>query len=248
MATEAQILANRRNAQKSTGPRTLSMSLGLAAAKRFARTSAQGDLFMQNKANLLDAQMNISSVLTKDYENKPLRRRGENKPNQTQSPRPRFYPKNQHYPRKDMPKKPQFPPNPDNFNQQFSPAAACQAPYAKTKKKGKGKKKKTNLRLGCSGRDLIIAAGARRGQRTPDCYKLLLFALIRSQDGYGRGLEQTDFSLHSVTQKSHFFKVLFGQAGFERIPFILVGSFKKLFSLMKLLVYMVKAYAGLKHF
>ncbi len=28
-------------------------------------------LFMQNKPNLLDAQMNISSVLTKDYENKP---------------------------------------------------------------------------------------------------------------------------------------------------------------------------------
>jgi len=53
---------------------------------------------MQNKPNLLNAQMNISSVLTKDYENEPLRRRGENKPNfirrsfseggQTQSPRP----------------------------------------------------------------------------------------------------------------------------------------------------------------
>jgi len=38
----------------------------------------------QNKPNLLDAQMNISSVLTKDYENVPLCRRGENKPNQTQ--------------------------------------------------------------------------------------------------------------------------------------------------------------------
>jgi len=34
------------------------------------------DCFMQNKANLLDAQMNVSSVLTKDYENVPLRRRG----------------------------------------------------------------------------------------------------------------------------------------------------------------------------
>jgi len=41
---------------------------------------------MQNKANLLDAQMNVSSVLTKYYENKPLCRREENKPNQTQSP------------------------------------------------------------------------------------------------------------------------------------------------------------------
>jgi hypothetical protein len=39
---------------------------------------------MQNKANLLDAQMNVSSVLTKYYENAPLRRCGENKPNQTQ--------------------------------------------------------------------------------------------------------------------------------------------------------------------
>jgi len=39
---------------------------------------------MQNKANFLDALMNVSSVLTKDYENEPLRRRGENKPNQSQ--------------------------------------------------------------------------------------------------------------------------------------------------------------------
>ncbi len=38
----------------------------------------------QNKANLLDAQMNISSVLTKDYENERLCRLRENKPNQTQ--------------------------------------------------------------------------------------------------------------------------------------------------------------------
>jgi len=38
----------------------------------------------ENKPNLLDAQMNVSSVLTKYYENVPLRRRGENKPNQTQ--------------------------------------------------------------------------------------------------------------------------------------------------------------------
>ncbi len=41
--------------------------------------------FMQNKANLLDAQMNVSSVLTKDYENKRLCRCGENKPDQTQT-------------------------------------------------------------------------------------------------------------------------------------------------------------------
>jgi len=38
----------------------------------------------QNKANLLDAQMNVSSVITKYYENERLCRRGENKPKQTQ--------------------------------------------------------------------------------------------------------------------------------------------------------------------
>ncbi len=39
----------------------------------------------QNKPNLLNAQMNVSSVYTKYYENVPLHRRGKNKPNQTQS-------------------------------------------------------------------------------------------------------------------------------------------------------------------
>jgi len=39
---------------------------------------------MQNKPNLLDAQMNVGSVKTKYYENEHLRRRGENKPKQTQ--------------------------------------------------------------------------------------------------------------------------------------------------------------------
>jgi hypothetical protein len=37
---------------------------------------------MQNKANLLDTQMNVISVKTKDYENKRLCRRDEK---QTQS-------------------------------------------------------------------------------------------------------------------------------------------------------------------
>ena len=60
----------------------------------------------QNKANLLNAQMNISSVLTKDYERNDIFAVPENKPNQTQSPRPRFYPKNQHYPRKTTSKNP----------------------------------------------------------------------------------------------------------------------------------------------
>ena len=39
---------------------------------------------MQNKPNLLNAQMNASSVITKDYENVRLCGCGENKPNQTQ--------------------------------------------------------------------------------------------------------------------------------------------------------------------
>jgi hypothetical protein len=37
--------------------------------------------FMQNKPNLLDAQMNVSSILTKDYENKYNWTLGQNKPN-----------------------------------------------------------------------------------------------------------------------------------------------------------------------
>jgi len=36
---------------------------------------------MQNKPNLLDAQMNVSSILTTDYENKSNWTLGENKPN-----------------------------------------------------------------------------------------------------------------------------------------------------------------------
>jgi hypothetical protein len=38
---------------------------------------------MQNKPNSLDARMNVSSFATRYYENLPLRRRGENKPNTT---------------------------------------------------------------------------------------------------------------------------------------------------------------------
>jgi len=36
---------------------------------------------MQNKPNLLDAQMNVSSILTRDYENISDWTLGENKPN-----------------------------------------------------------------------------------------------------------------------------------------------------------------------
>jgi hypothetical protein len=43
---------------------------------------------MQNKPNLLDTQMTLSSVKTKYYENEYLRRRAKNEPNQTQSQTP----------------------------------------------------------------------------------------------------------------------------------------------------------------
>jgi len=39
---------------------------------------------MQNKANFLDAQMNVSPVITREYKNKSNWTLGENKPNQTQ--------------------------------------------------------------------------------------------------------------------------------------------------------------------
>jgi len=40
-------------------------------------------LFMQNKPNLLDAQMNLSIFSKMDYENKSNWTLGENKPNQS---------------------------------------------------------------------------------------------------------------------------------------------------------------------
>jgi len=52
-------------------------------------SSAQKYLIMQNKPNFPNALINVNSVLTKEYENVPLRRHRQNKPNskpiQTQS-------------------------------------------------------------------------------------------------------------------------------------------------------------------
>jgi hypothetical protein len=45
------------------------------------------DLIYAKQTQFVEAKMNVSSILTKYYENVPLRRRGENKPNQTQSPK-----------------------------------------------------------------------------------------------------------------------------------------------------------------
>ncbi len=46
--------------------------------------SAQKNLFMQNKPNLPNAQMNVSTAITMDYVNIRLRSRFKNKANQTQ--------------------------------------------------------------------------------------------------------------------------------------------------------------------
>jgi len=72
MATEAQILINRPNAQKCTGPRTNRLSC--PACQRIMTS------IMQNKANFRKAQTNSSYFLTKDYENKRDWTPGENKP------------------------------------------------------------------------------------------------------------------------------------------------------------------------
>jgi len=42
---------------------------------------------MQNKPNLLDAQMNVSSVKTMNYEQITMNNANKNKPNQTQFPK-----------------------------------------------------------------------------------------------------------------------------------------------------------------
>ena len=70
MAAVAQFIANRLNAQKSTSERSLSMSLGTPA-----------DCFMQNEPNLQKSQMNVTSLITVDYENIANCKLCENKPN-----------------------------------------------------------------------------------------------------------------------------------------------------------------------
>jgi hypothetical protein len=51
---------------------------------------------MQNKPNFLNAQMNVTSFVAKDYENKSNWRLGENKANQTQFQRQKNPQKNRH--------------------------------------------------------------------------------------------------------------------------------------------------------
>jgi len=55
--------------------------LNILVALYLSRVLYKSTLFMQNKPNLPDAQMNVTSVLTKDYENKSNWKLGENKAN-----------------------------------------------------------------------------------------------------------------------------------------------------------------------
>ena len=55
--------------------------LNILVALHLSRVLYKSTLFMQNKPNLLDSQMNIISVLTRGYENKSNWTLGENKPN-----------------------------------------------------------------------------------------------------------------------------------------------------------------------
>ncbi len=70
----------------ATKPQNLSREMILPAYKtlHLSRVLYKSTLFMQNKPNLPDSQMNVNTVITKDYENERLCRRWENKPNQTQ--------------------------------------------------------------------------------------------------------------------------------------------------------------------
>ncbi len=51
----------------------------------FLKLINQFESIMQNKPNLPDAQMNVTSFYTKDYENVPLRRCGKTNPIQSQN-------------------------------------------------------------------------------------------------------------------------------------------------------------------
>ena len=55
-------------------------------ALHLSRMLYKSALFMQNKPNLLNAQMNVKSFHTVNYENKSDWTLGENKPNQSQLP------------------------------------------------------------------------------------------------------------------------------------------------------------------
>ncbi len=71
---------NQTQFPKSTNECKLTYNKGLQKKRRFRSPKKQS----QNKPNFRKARMNLNFYSTKEYENVPLRRRGENKPNQTQ--------------------------------------------------------------------------------------------------------------------------------------------------------------------
>ncbi len=92
MATEAQDHPNRLNAPKIELCSTLSLSKGLPCVAfcvagsslgplHLSRTLYKSALFMQNKPNFQKSQMNVSSLITKDYSKKDDFAVRKNKPN-----------------------------------------------------------------------------------------------------------------------------------------------------------------------
>ena len=71
MATEAQIIT----------------ILTILAPLHLSRVLYKSPLFMQNKPNLLNAQMNVSSAITMNYEQLTMNYANKNKPKQSQLPK-----------------------------------------------------------------------------------------------------------------------------------------------------------------
>ncbi len=82
MTTESQILSSLSPNVDSRGSSYLR---AYKAPLHLSRTLYKSTLFMQNKANFQKSQMNVSSILTIDYENISDWTIGKNKPNQSQS-------------------------------------------------------------------------------------------------------------------------------------------------------------------
>ncbi len=74
MIAESQILS-------SLSPRACPRCMLTCFSAGDRESSTNQLLFMQNKPNFKDAQMNVNSILTTDYENKWQRRVRKNKPN-----------------------------------------------------------------------------------------------------------------------------------------------------------------------
>ena len=83
-------LAESQNLPFSCLPR-LYFLLSAIVALHLSRVLYKSTLFMQNKPNLLDAQMNVSSAITMNYEQLTMNYANKNKPNskpiQTQFPK-----------------------------------------------------------------------------------------------------------------------------------------------------------------